>query len=771
MRIIGRFFYYLVVLGMSLLSLGIIVVHIFEPQLQEQFLKGLRPYVKADLEVGFVSASLFENFPMASVELKQVQIGETYDSSRANAYEVGSIFILFDYNDIFSGKWRAKQIVLENATVKMEVNERGETNYDFWPSDSSDSDTVGVSFDLDQVEVRNCQYSFSNLRSGFAFSTFIESGSFSLHSTSGRTEMDVQANFNIQDLRSGELSILENKNLKSKLGFTIQDGDVYSVEAGLLEIEGMQFQVDGTVDNSGEYVVTDLDVEGTQTELRDMMALSPGLLQGSLDDYEIAGGSFFNAKFRGPWTPTKSAGMLIGFGIRDGVIAQKSSGLKFDGINLEGSYSNGKGRTNSSSTLSLRNIKASESQKKISGAFVLSDFDHPYLDFAVKADVDLNRIHALFSLPAISSITGGLKADVQFKGKLRDLESAETIERTDFSGDVRLQELEILVEGDQESWKSVNGNLNFEKPYLLLNEVSGNKSFSDFAVDGYVKNPFGFIAGKEKLSLMVDVSSKHLRIEDFIGETDTTARSEKSGEMEHWPDYLTMSANLDVNVLQWDDLRADQVTGRLKYSPSHLEFEKVSLNAMGGRIEATGMVHELLPAGYDVVGTISSDSIDVATLFADADNFGQDYITHKHLKGQLATQMNLSFETDDDFDIMSRTFVADANVTITRGELIGFLPMMKIGNFMKVGHFEHIVLDTLSNHFFVKDELIHVPKMDIHSNTLDMTLSGTHSFDNVVDYHVKVNVKKLFMSQHKLNPANFMKFENDQGGGMTCSCW
>lgn len=765
MKILGSAFFYLTVVLLSLLCVCTVLFHIFQPDIKDQFLQSIRPYINADLEVDFVDAQLFQNFPQASVEMRGVKIGETYDSSGIDAFEVGSIYIAFDYSDLWQGHWRARYISLENANVRMKVDKHGETNYEFWKRDSAKTEESALSFDLDSVDVKNCQYSFSNDMNGFLFSTFISEGKFALHSDSSRTDIVVEAQFNIHDLNSGELAILKEKNLASKLGFTIKDGDVYSIEGGQLEVEGMGFRVDGTIDNSQEFVKTDLDIEGTQTELKDLVALSPGVLQGSLDDYQIEGGAFFNAKLRGEWLPHKSAGILVGFGIRNGLIAQKSTGLKFEAINLEGSYSNGKGRTPESSTLALRNISAKERQKLIKGKFTLQNFSRPYLDFNLNADLDLNRIHQLFQIPGIEAINGDIDADVAFKGLLSHLENPETIAKTDFSGDVKLKSLNILEEGCSSKWENLNGLLSFEKPFLMLSDVEGRKGGSDFILNGYVKNPFGFLADEQRLILMTDIESRKLDLQDFLVESDTTT-SENESSVERWPNYLALSTNLECDLLIWDDLKAEKVKAKLNYTPSHLEIVSAQLTSMGGKMKWNGMVKEVLPDGYDVVATLETDSLNISSLFKDLDNFGQDYITHEHLKGVIAGAMNVSFETDADFDIMTRSFIADADIMVTEGEMIGFLPMMKIGNFMKVGHFEHIVFDTLQNHFFIKEEMIEVPKMDIRSNTLDMTLAGTHSFENVVDYHVKVNMKKLFMSQHKLNPLNFSGFEKTGRGGM-----
>jgi hypothetical protein len=45
--------------------------------------------------------------------------------------------------------------------------------------------------------------------------------------------------------------------------------------------------------------------------------------------------------------------------------------------------------------------------------------------------------------------------------------------------------------------------------------------------------------------------------------------------------------------------------------------------------------------------------------------------------------------------------------------------------------------------------------MDIHNNALNLNLSGTHTFDNVLDYKIKLSLSELLSKKRKSQNNEF----------------
>jgi hypothetical protein len=58
-----------------------------------------------------------------------------------------------------------------------------------------------------------------------------------------------------------------------------------------------------------------------------------------------------------------------------------------------------------------------------------------------------------------------------------------------------------------------------------------------------------------------------------------------------------------------------------------------------------------------------------------------------------------------------------------------------------------IAFASLENNITIKNSLVTIPKMEIASSVLDMNISGTHSFDNVIDYRFDFKFRDLIASE------------------------
>ncbi|MFY0672261.1 MAG: hypothetical protein JXQ87_02575 [Bacteroidia bacterium] len=769
MKIVKILFTYLFVFLMSLGTLGLILFHVFQRDLSNIVLSTLDPYLNAEVKVQSLEATLFNTFPMGSVELVNVRIGDTDTAKTENAYEIGRVYLLFDYKDLLSGNFRVRHIIIRDADIKMVYRSDGSTNFEFWKStDSLSADTSQVELLLDKVEVYNTNYIFYNQLDGFKLQAKIHQGQFSLHTLSSETFMDISADFDINDLRDGELQWIENKSLKSQLGFSIKDLDKYTIQDGDLVVEGMKFKVDGTIDNSSPDLYTDIKIKSEYSRLEQLISISPGLLAGSLDDYDINGAAYFKAEIVGQWTATESANFNVGFGFREGSIEQKSSGLKLTELNLDGRYSNGSKNNNNTSYIHLKGLNGKHNTGKVTGDFYMENFNDPFLKFNLKANLDLEWLNNMFSLEDVEEVHGEIDADLTFEGLLADLEKVERLSEVKVEGDVTLNDIALKIKDLNSPIDQIKGELSFQKPYLMVDGFKMKMGASDIALDGYFKNPLTFFSEK-KLLLYGDLICDTILVEQFLAETETNTQINGEGESDNsnFSEMVFANLNTQIDFLGYDDFKLNGVKGNVRFYNRQLFLNSVGFKTLGGKVDITGMAKANLFTGYTVDADITLDSIDINELFVVFDNFDQDALTNEHILGRVSTRSSVSFRMDDSLELDVPTLYVDAPTKVIDGELVEFLPMMKLAGFIKVGNFNHIIFDTLESHIFIQNEIIHIPKTDVHSNTFDMVISGTHDFENIVDYEVDLNLKKVFMDENAITDKTFSLYAVEPKGGIT----
>ena len=103
---------------------------------------------------------------------------------------------------------------------------------------------------------------------------------------------------------------------------------------------------------------------------------------------------------------------------------------------------------------------------------------------------------------------------------------------------------------------------------------------------------------------------------------------------------------------------------------------------------------------------------------------------------------------------------------------------MALSRFIEVEELRNIHFETLENNILIKESQVIIPAMDIHTNALNLSASGTHGFNNHYDYRLKLKLSELLYSKARgarsseFNVAAdesdtrtlFLKVRNDDSG-------
>jgi len=106
------------------------------------------------------------------------------------------------------------------------------------------------------------------------------------------------------------------------------------------------------------------------------------------------------------------------------------------------------------------------------------------------------------------------------------------------------------------------------------------------------------------------------------------------------------------------------------------------------------------------------------------------------------------------------------DVLVEKGNLKDFQPIIDLFGFIKMKKLKDIYFDRFENTILIKDQLITIPYMEVRNSAFNIALSGTHSFNDDIDYLFRVNLTSLFLAQNKKTVADIINGEIDEKGGI-----
>jgi hypothetical protein len=155
-------------------------------------------------------------------------------------------------------------------------------------------------------------------------------------------------------------------------------------------------------------------------------------------------------------------------------------------------------------------------------------------------------------------------------------------------------------------------------------------------------------------------------------------------------------------------------------------------------------------------------NLDIQKLFHTFNNFGQTQLTDKHLKGIISGNCTFSSSFDSTFSIRKESILSENNLVIRDGELNGFSPLLALSRFIEVEELQNIQFETLENNILIRDGQIIIPSMDINTNALNLSASGTHGFNNHYDYRLRLKLSELLYRKARgAKNSEFIVAEDD----------
>ena len=158
---------------------------------------------------------------------------------------------------------------------------------------------------------------------------------------------------------------------------------------------------------------------------------------------------------------------------------------------------------------------------------------------------------------------------------------------------------------------------------------------------------------------------------------------------------------------------------------------------------------------FKLTGNIKLENIDVKKTFSAFNNFGQDFIMAKHIKGKSSSIIICNITLNKFLEIDLDKINIDSKVSIEKGELIDFKPLESLSNYVKLDDLAHIKFSKLENEIKIKDKIISIPNMEIKSSALSLIISGKHFFNQEYNYKISLLLSDLLAKRFRKRDNDF----------------
>ena len=742
----------------------LIINYFFKDQVIQYVVSQLNKQVDAQVSIRKVDFSLWKQFPNASVEFINVYAQSSKRYKDLNFSEgndtllvADRIFLEFNMIKLLSGHYELKRMNIKNGYVKLKVDVNSNTNFNIFKKRDK-APANDFHFKFNDVIFSNTIINYVDNRTSINFLGKADELHIKGNFGSTAVNLSIESNLSVSHLNVYKINYLHNKPVVFNCDLNVSN-NLYHFNEAKFNVSGLKFL--GTcVINMNEKPGINMVVEGQNLHLGNLFETLPENISLKLTNYKGKGTANMYLSVKGGIGKGADPNVNVRFNLTNGIVTEKSSGIKLSNIDLEGSFTNGLGNCLQTSEIKLNKFSSNFGNGSFSGIGQIHNFNNGSFSGNLISKTDLRDFKQFLHLDSLEQLNGLVESTISASGKLAKIFEFKFSDIYDLtiSGQIKLENVAFKGKNSDYNFQQINGVIALNND-IFLNNLSFYIHENDFLVNGTLHNGIEyFLKRTNQLSLKAEIVSKNLDLSKYFSKDEKKNTEEYSREL-LFPDNVLLDVKLTVNSFKLNKFNAKWISGYLNYKPRMFVLKSVSFETLTGHVSGNGAIIQDVYKSFIIKGQSDVSKIDIQKLFYTFNNFSQNVVKDKHLRGRLSGKVSFSSEWNNRLVFNKDKLLVDGDITITNGELVNFEPMMGLSKFVSLNELQNIKFSTLKNKIYVKDNQIVIPQMDIQSSAFNISGSGIHYFDNHYFYKVKV-----LLSEVLARKANRAKRENSEFG-------
>ncbi len=411
---------------------------------------------------------------------------------------------------------------------------------------------------------------------------------------------------------------------------------------------------------------------------------------------------------------------------------------------------------NTDGTFSSLGVKLAPFQFNFEGnpVFITADlqnFEDMLYKVRAKGVLNVGRIYKVFTRKGLD-ISGQITADLSLNGR-ESYATTGQYSKLDNKGTLTLKNIDATTTYLPKPFYLSEGNFQFENEKMWFRKFYATYGKSDFSLNGYLLNTINyFIERKGTLHGNFGLHSNNILVDEFMalksGDNDNKslaveyakAENPKSSGVVIVPKNLDVSLAVDAKKVEFKGLDINQLQGTAAIKDGQIFLKNTSFDIIGSKmtIDARYQDESPLTANFDVGFKVMDFNVQraykeidmVKTMASSAKDVSGIVSLDYKLKGDFDKNMNPIYPSLEGGGVVNLRDVAVKNLKM----------LSVVGDNSGIDAFNHPDMQGVNIVTQVKDNLIHVDPFKFKVSILRPTISGTTSFNGLLDILVRVGL-------------------------------
>ncbi len=724
----------LLIISLILLISGFVISYFFSHKVEKTVINKIQNQMTSELQLGDVAFSLYEKFPSASVKITDLLAFEKEGFNNDTLFYAKTTYIELSLTDIILGTVDIKRVVVDNGIINIKYDNYNNPNFTIYKSNEKRKNKLTIK----NLLLIDTQLNFSKNKVYIKWETQETFFVFS------------ERNIIINSKLFSEKLIVNNRDYIHEKQISIQADLKLKKDSIIIQKESTIHIEKVKVELFGEFVqgkIIDLNFSCKEQELINIIKHTPQHLKSIYRSFQAKGIVSCNGNIKGLISKNSNPQLDMVCNIEKGSFNLKSRPFILKNVSLKAKITNGVQRNFQDTQIDISSFNSKTENGFLIGNFSIQNLNKYYLTANLNSSWDLAEINHYFEDSPFYNLQGKLIANTQYSGHISfDSKFTNYFLAANHTSKANFKETNFKYKNFPLEFNFNNAKCIFRNNQIEVESSTFTIADSDLNFSGEITDLIGYILKKEdKIDVNGKLQSTYIKFEELVTLKDLSEETVKR-TMPKW-----ISANLNTQIITFSngDFVASDITGNLTYNNQSLKGKSINLNSLNGNIAGNFKFYESENNKLTLFSQLNLKQLNIRNAFLAFNNFNQDFITAKHIKGIGTAEIQMQATWNSDFIFEKEELKVKSHLIIEKGELIQFKPLESLSNYVSLEDLKLVRFSTLENTIEIDNNVVTIPNMEIKSSALSVFISGIHTFKQEIDYRIKLLLSELVSSKFR----------------------
>jgi hypothetical protein len=429
--ILGAILFFLILLS--------VVAKLKEKMIADIALRRIGQSIKAPLLIDDISVNLIRRFPLATVEFENVKLGsptalnlsDSLITDENTLAKISKVFLSVKSIPLFRGEFEIIKVEIKGLDLNYIVNAKGISNFDFLmdTTQTTTTDTTQStgypSVVLKELLLKDIHCNYQDSAYGLAAQLLIPE--FKIHGKIKNKDIHgaAKGNLKLTHCSYKTSTLYRMRQTEIEINTDISNDSLNLKELNLIT-DGATLSLTGTV-LLKDTLETNIRIKGTKINIGELIKYAPKKM---LDEYGLKTASgiiSLNASVKGLVSDSILPEVKMQFSLKNGTI-QYADYPFFKNISFDGSFTNGKERSDQTTAIDLQKFHAETEQSTVDLSLSLKDLKKIQYKINTDIKIDLREFKNLLPASVVSDARGKIQTKFSTNGILPDSIRADFVD-------------------------------------------------------------------------------------------------------------------------------------------------------------------------------------------------------------------------------------------------------------------------------------------------------------------------------------------------------